>query len=308
MKKCFLMLAAGLLAMTFNACSDNGGKKADKDAEKDYPAVTVTAMEDSMSQTYGKGFGAFVSGQILSDSTAKKLFDKEAFIKGLELVMKCDTTMADINFLGGVQQGLMLLQQLSELEYGNDVTFDRKKVVDNVIAALNRDKMLTDAEIEKLQDEFKSKMENAHNANLQKRGDEGAKFVADKLAADKNLKKTNSGLIYKIIKQGSGTNFKINDNVTVKYKGMHVDGKVFDQNLKGTAMRLNEQTLIPGFVELLQLMNPGAKAYAIMPANIAYGTDGSINAMRKKDIKGNETLVFEVETVGIAKEEKEAKK
>ena len=307
MKKSFLLLAAGLLAMTFNACSDNGGKKADKNAEKDYPAVTVTAIEDSMSQTFGEGFGAFVSGQILSDSTAKKLFDKEAFVKGLELVMKCDTTMADINFLGGVQQGLMLLQQLSELEYGNDVTFDRKKVVEQVIAALNNDKMLTEAEIEKLQNEFKSRMENAHNANLQQRLDAGSKFVADKLAADKNLKKTDSGLIYKIIKQGSGANFKLNDNVTVKYKGMHVDGSLFDQNLKGTAMLLNEQTLIPGFVELLQLMNPGAKAYAIMPASIAYGTNGSINAMRRKDIKGNETLVFEVETVGIAKE-KEAKK
>ena len=308
MKKCFIMLAAGFMAMTFIACSDNGSKKAEDSAEKDYLAVTVTANEDTMSQNFGKGFGAFVSGQVLSDPTAKKLFDKEAFIKGLELVMKCDTSLTDMNFLGGIQQGLVLMQQLSELEYSNDVTFDRKKVVENVIAALNNDKVLSETEIEKLQKDFNSSIENARNGNLKQRLDDGSKFAADKLASDKNLKKTKSGLIYKITKQGSGANFKINDNVTVKYKGMHIDGSVFDQNTKGSAMKLNEQTLIPGFVELLQLMNPGAKAYAIMPAAIAYGTNGSVNNMRRKDIKGNETLVFEVETVGIAKEEKEAKK
>ena len=73
-------------------------------------------------------------------------------------------------------------------------------------------------------------------------------------------------------------------------------------------MKLNEQTLIAGFVELLQLMNPGAKAYAIMPADIAYGIDGSLDRYGNKRIKGNETLVFEVETVGIAKDENKQEK
>ena len=40
--------------MTFIACSDNGSKKAEDSAEKDYLAVTVTANEDTMSQNFGK--------------------------------------------------------------------------------------------------------------------------------------------------------------------------------------------------------------------------------------------------------------
>jgi FKBP-type peptidyl-prolyl cis-trans isomerase FkpA len=308
MKKILLTLGVGIALMAFNACSNQEKKAAAEASVSDYPAVTVTAAEDSMSQTFGKGFGAFIAGQIQSSPEAEKLFDQEAFIKGLELVMKCDTSMADNNFLGGVQQGILLLEQLSELERANDITFDRKKVVENVILALGNKKKLTEDEITNMQQSFNRQLEEAKTANQTQMLKAGEKFVADKLAADKSLKKTKSGLIYKITKPGTGANFKVNDNVMVKYKGTHVDGTVFDQNDKGTPMKLNEQTLIPGFVELLQLMNPGAKAYAIIPADIAYGKEGSLDQFRNKRIKGNETIVFEVETVGIAKEEKEAKK
>lgn len=301
MNKLFVMLGVSAALLAFSACS-NQEKKTNDPSEKTYPTVTVSPTEDLMSQDFGKGFGALIAGQIQSSPETEKLFDKEAFLRGLELVMKCDTTIADNNFLGGIQQGFMLLQQLAEIEFTNDVTFDHKKVVENLIATLNDKKTLSESDIEKLQNEFKSSVEKARNENLAKRQKTGEKFLADKLAADKNLKKTQSGLVYKITKQGKGSNFKLNDNVIVKYKGMHTDGKVFDQDSKGSAMKVNEDSLIPGFVELLQLMNPGAKAYAIMPASIAYSTEGSSNNMQQKDIKGNETLVFEIETVGIANE------
>ena len=302
MNKILLMLGVSAALMTFNACS-NQEKKADNEKVKDFPAVTITATEDSMSQMYGKGFGTFLAGQLQSSPEAMKNFDKESFVKGLELVLKCDTSKVDNNFLGGIQQGFVLLQQLSELEMANDVTFDRKKVVESLLKAIDTKEMPAEAEITKMQQTFAKQLETAKAASLSKHLEAGKKFVADKLAADKSLKKTASGLIYKITQQGKGQNFKHNDNVTVKYKGMHVDGSVFDQDTKGTPMKINEQTLIAGFVELLQLMNPGAKAYAIIPADIAYGSDGSVDQFHRKSIKGNETLVFEVETVGLAKDE-----
>lgn len=301
MKKILLIIA---LTATLAACNSNTGDKAADEQEKDYPAMKITAIEDSMSRNFGKGFGTFLAAQIMSDSTSQQYFNKDSFIKGLELVLKCDTSIVDSNFLGGIQQGFVILEQLAELENNNDVTFDHRLVAENVIAAIGNSKQLSEQQIEQLQKDFKASLDKAKNQNLKTRSDAGAKFAADKLAADKALKKLPSGLIYKITKKGSGANFKINDNVMVKYKGMHTDGSVFDQSTEPVAMKLNDSTLIAGFVELLQLMSPGAKAYAIMPAAIAYGATGSINSLRKKDIKGNETIVFEVETVGLADDKK----
>ena len=52
--------------------------------------------------------------------------------------------------------------------------------------------------------------------------------------------------------------------------------------------------VVPGFKEALLMMSPGAKMIAILPYNIAYGSRGA-----GQSIKPFETLVFEIETLGI---------
>ena len=45
---------------------------------------------------------------------------------------------------------------------------------------------------------------------------------------------------------------------------------------------------------MITMMRPGAKAYCILPSEIAYGERGN------QTIAPNETLVFEIETQGLA--------
>ncbi len=121
---------------------------------------------------------------------------------------------------------------------------------------------------------------------------EGAEYIATQLKADSTLKKTASGLVYKIIEPGSGANFTTSDKIDVIYTGMHINGEQFDSS-NGTPVTFSPEQVVPGFKEMLLLMKPGAKARCIIPGNLAYGEQGN------QGIGPNETLIFELETVGV---------
>jgi len=52
--------------------------------------------------------------------------------------------------------------------------------------------------------------------------------------------------------------------------------------------------VVPGFREALMMMRPGAKMIAVLPQELAYGARGA-----GQSIKPFETLVFEIETLGL---------
>jgi peptidylprolyl isomerase/FKBP-type peptidyl-prolyl cis-trans isomerase FklB len=105
------------------------------------------------------------------------------------------------------------------------------------------------------------------------------------------------GLQYKILKSGpaSGPHPRRSDDVTVRYEGRFIDGKVFntspDQGA-GTAV-FPLQKLIPGWIAALQLMRPGDVWRLYVPAYLAYGAFG------KDYIPPNSTLIFKVELVAV---------
>lgn len=125
---------------------------------------------------------------------------------------------------------------------------------------------------------------------------EGKAFIARQLKADTALKQTASGLVYKITVPGSGEQFKEDDKVKVIYTGKHVDGQVFDSS-NGQAVSFPVAAVVPGFKQMLLMMRPGAKAYCIIPGDLAYGQQGTPDG----SIAPNETLVFEIEAVGLDK-------
>lgn len=129
---------------------------------------------------------------------------------------------------------------------------------------------------------------------LKTAAEEGAEFIAAQMKADPQLKKTKSGLVYKITEPGAGDTFKPTDVVKVVYTGKHTNGEVFDSS-RGEAVDFPLQNVVPGFREMITMMRPGAKAYCIIPGELAYGDRGN------QAIAPNETLVFEIETQGLAK-------
>jgi FKBP-type peptidyl-prolyl cis-trans isomerase len=107
-----------------------------------------------------------------------------------------------------------------------------------------------------------------------------------------------SGLQYEVLTKGSGTSPKSEDKVEVHYHGTLIDGEVFDSSIdRGEPTSFQVDGVIKGWTEALQLMKQGAKWKLFIPADIAYGETGS------NSIGPNETLIFEVELIGITPKE-----
>ena len=125
---------------------------------------------------------------------------------------------------------------------------------------------------------------------------EGDKFLADNKSKE-GVKTTQSGLQYKVLKEGTGDMPKISDTVVTHYSGTLINGKVFDSSYKrNSPATFPVNGVIKGWTEALQLMGVGAKWQLFIPAELAYGERGA-----GQDIGPNQVLIFEIELLEIKK-------
>ena len=109
------------------------------------------------------------------------------------------------------------------------------------------------------------------------------------------VKTTPSGLQYEVLAEGSGDSPKPTDKVTVHYTGKLIDGTVFDSSVdRGVPATFGVTQVIPGWVEALQMMKPGAKWRLFIPSALAYGPQGAGGV-----IGPNQTLIFDVELMKV---------
>ena len=111
-------------------------------------------------------------------------------------------------------------------------------------------------------------------------------------AAPADAKTTESGLAYKVLQAGTGTeNPTETSKVTVHYTGWTTDGKMFDSSVqRGTPATFPLNRVIKGWTEGVQLMVVGEKTRFWIPENLAYqGRPGAPAGM----------LVFDVELQDI---------
>lgn len=103
-----------------------------------------------------------------------------------------------------------------------------------------------------------------------------------------------SGLQYKILKEGNGTSPLEDDEVEVHYHGTLLDGQVFDSSIqRDEPAKFNVSGVIKGWTEALQLMKVGDKWKVFIPSDLAYAENGN------NSIGPNETLTFEVELLSV---------
>lgn len=123
-----------------------------------------------------------------------------------------------------------------------------------------------------------------------------AEFEAKEAAAD-GATKSASGLIKRVVKEGSGPSPAATDTVRVHYHGTLRDGTVFDSSVeRGEPAEFPLNRVIPCWTEAVQTMKVGEKAHITCPADIAYGDRGF-----PPKIKGGATLAFDVELLEIVK-------
>lgn len=147
---------------------------------------------------------------------------------------------------------------------------------------------------------FKAKMSKV-SEQVKKDGDS----YMDKFLKEAGAMKLDSGLAYKITKEGTGAMPKAEDNVKVHYHGTLVDGTVFDSSKdRGEPVTFPLNRVIKGWTEGLQKVKTGGSIKLVIPSALAYG-DGGV----PPKIPGGATLVFEVELLEIVAEQaKPAKK
>lgn len=116
-----------------------------------------------------------------------------------------------------------------------------------------------------------------------------------KAAAEAGAETTASGLVYRVLKEGSGASPAAADTVRVHYRGTFTDGKEFDSSYSRNApaeFPLNR--VIKCWTEGVQKMKVGGKAKLTCPSSIAYGERGAGGV-----IPPNAVLQFEVELLAI---------
>ena len=122
---------------------------------------------------------------------------------------------------------------------------------------------------------------------------------ADYLAAyakNDSVQRTESGLLYKVIKKGEGALPVDTNQVEVNYEGRLIDGTVFDSSYKrNKPATFGVTQVIKGWTEALKMMPVGSVYELCIPYELAYGERGNRN------IPPFSTLVFKVELLDIKK-------
>lgn len=138
---------------------------------------------------------------------------------------------------------------------------------------------------EKKQAEMIKEMEAKAASNKE----EGQKFLAENKTKE-GVQTTDSGLQYKVVKEGTGASPKATDMVKVHYEGKLIDGTVFDSSYeRGEPIEFPLNQVIPGWTEGVQLMKKGAEYELYIPSDLAYGEAGT------PGIEPNSVLIFKVE-------------
>lgn len=161
-----------------------------------------------------------------------------------------------------------------------------------------REPLVGEEELTKAREEFiterQAKIAEERQALAEKNKQEGEAFLTEN-AKKEGVVTTPSGLQYQVIEPGSGKSPTAENKVKVHYRGMLLDGTVFDSSYERDQPAVLPVTgVIPGWTEVLPLMKEGAKWKVFIPAELAYGTRGAGNL-----IGPNQVLIFEIELIGI---------
>ncbi|WP_321351384.1 FKBP-type peptidyl-prolyl cis-trans isomerase [Halopseudomonas oceani] len=160
----------------------------------------------------------------------------------------------------------------------------------------SQEQRVGDEELTSAFNELQKRSQERAEALAQEALDANKKYLEENAAKD-GVTSTSSGLQYEVISSGDadGPQPQADDVVVVHYEGRMLDGTVFDSSVqRGQPAELPVAGVIPGWVEVLQLMHVGDKWTVTVPAELAYGPRSPSPV-----IPPNSILVFDMELVGI---------
>ncbi len=204
-----------------------------------------------------------------------------------------------MGYMIGQQVGVQTGYTEAELEY----------IMQGIRQAWETEKMPPD--LQEHLDRAKAIVQGKRTAYLQKQRENalrdsipnmkaGENFL-EELSQDAEVKKTASGLHYKILQKGDGKIPKETDWVKVNYRGTLIDGTEFDSSFKRNApgeFALNR--VVKGWTEGLQLVGEGGKIMLYVPSSLGYGNSPRPGGK----IKAGDLLIFEIDLLEVTGEKK----
>jgi FKBP-type peptidyl-prolyl cis-trans isomerase FklB len=288
----FGFFAVALAAISFASCTAQA------------PKAEFKNEIDSLSYMFGvantQGLDYYISGQLGVDTTYMA-----DFIAGVVAGVS-QNTPKDVAYNAGLQIGQQItgriIEGINNQLFAGDSTqaLNQDNFIAGFVSALKKKPgMVTPEEasayVQTHADAIKAK---ALEAKYGENKAAGEKFLAEN-AKKEGVKTTESGLQYKVIKEGKGAIPTETSTVKVHYKGTLVDGTEFDSSYnrnEPTSFRANQ--VIKGWTEALTMMPVGSKWELYIPQELAYGT------RETGDIKPFSTLIFEVELLEVVQPKK----
>eukprot|EP00978_Attheya_sp_CCMP212_P016927 scaffold44731_cov48-Attheya_sp.AAC.4 len=116
-----------------------------------------------------------------------------------------------------------------------------------------------------------------------------------------------SGVDVKVIKKGDGPIPDIGELAAIRFKAFAGDNKIDDifDTPEPYYTRIGNGGLIKGVEDVLPTMRIGDRWELTIPGNLAFGPKGRPASAGKPRIPGDQTIIFEVEMVGLPGKEQE---
>lgn len=279
-----LAAAAGLAS-----CGQSGTPKANMKSDIDTLSYMVGVSNS-------QGLKDYVVGRLGVDTTYMA-----DFIKGIKEGMK-NTSDKEKAYMAGMQIGQQvsgdMYEAINNQLFAGDstTTMSKENFLAGFIAAVEENSFVAPDSasmyVRTKSEEIKTKALEAKYGEYKKENEE---FLANNKSKD-GIKVTESGLQYRIIKEGKGEIPTKTSRVKVHYKGTMIDGTEFDSSYERkepTTFRADQ--VIKGWTEALTMMPVGSKWELYIPQELGYGS------REAGKIKPFSTLIFEVELISIEK-------
>jgi len=146
------------------------------------------------------------------------------------------------------------------------------------------------------QKDFNAYLEGATERAKQQAAQKRTKYEALIKQKFPNIVKNGDGIFYKITKEGKGAKAQTGKTLTMKYKGLLLDGTVFDDSDMHEPLKFvaGAGQLIAGFDQQALQMAVGEKRTIVIPPELGYGSRGAGGV-----IPPDSYLIFELELLSV---------
>ncbi|MBR5749635.1 MAG: FKBP-type peptidyl-prolyl cis-trans isomerase [Prevotella sp.] len=286
MKKLMFVAVMAISAALFTGCGNST------------PKANLKSDVDTLSYVFGMARTQGLK-EYLSQTGVDTTYMAD-FIKGLNEGANSGDDKKKAAYYAGIQIGQQIANQwvsgMNRELFGDDSTktISLKNLMAGFVSGIKNNGLMT---LDSAQVLAQSMMQSIKAKELEKsygpNKEAGEKFLAANKTKE-GVKTLESGVQYKVIKEGNGPIPADTSLVKVHYEGKTVEGKVFDSSYeRGEPINLRCNQTIKGWTDAMVHMPAGSIWEVYIPQDLAYGE------REQGDIKPFSALIFKIELIEV---------